>query len=104
MFEILRFNFFADKYNFSKFITILAPKSIHLGSKITGSSLNLVVKPARLLAPWKSKNLECLISISREFKKNQRNILFLGNSQTGAINNFKKNAKPIKKVNLHICL
>ena len=39
----------------------------------------------------KSKNVECLISISREFKKNQRNILFLGNSQTGAINNFKKN-------------
>ena len=39
----------------------------------------------------KSKNVECLISIAKELKKDQRNILFLGNSQTGAINNFKKN-------------
>lgn len=41
----------------------------------------------------KVENSKCIIYISQEFKKNKNknNILFLGNSQTGAINNFIKN-------------
>lgn len=37
-----------------------------------------------------SKFEKCMISLVNDFKKSKRNILFLGNSQTGAINNFKE--------------
>lgn len=39
----------------------------------------------------KIENSKCIFSLSQELKKSKNNALFLGNSQTGAINNYKKN-------------
>lgn len=39
----------------------------------------------------KNENSKCIYSINEEFKNSKNNILFLGNSQTGAINNYQEN-------------